>query len=580
MDRKVYGAGKPKTAGNKLVPPSPRGHTVARERLVAALDAAFQEPNHSFAMLTAPAGYGKTYLLMQWAAITTDRGILTAWCGLDTDDRDPVVLWTTLLDSLVHATDEGEVQLRTRLGDQSPSMDARLHSLFIGELFSALSEYTKPIVLLFDDVHLLEGSPAEGEFVRLIQGLPENVKIAFATRSPLQTHAARISGRLTELTADSLSFTRAETMELFTFCGADATDFEDFYVAVEGWPAALSLATLSVTKLDDRLTKVLDWDDESMLYPYLEHEILDDLSDDDRKILLTFGIARMATADLVDAVCEVTQSGRTLRRLSLGDGILHRVSTDVGGRTWYRVQPLFGAFLLEQLRESDATRIPEMNARAAVWHLDHGNALTAVEFALDPPNPELVDRILRQRGYEIVNDGHSPELLDIAPPSTSLAMAAPFARLMTAYAAVSAGRPDRASEFLSTPHLVELSANDLLEWDWLRYLVEMETATATGTDLAGLSPGWAESTFADLPDQLRSAIRRVRGWEEVRVGQTTTATSDLQLALAIAENEDDLASMIMSVVGLASAAATEFDVRAAKALSEHALELVSRATNQ
>jgi LuxR family maltose regulon positive regulatory protein len=62
------------------MPHVPARH-VGRPRLLVLLDAA--EPG-GLLLASAPAGYGKTLLLAEWAARRADR---VAWLSLDDDDR-------------------------------------------------------------------------------------------------------------------------------------------------------------------------------------------------------------------------------------------------------------------------------------------------------------------------------------------------------------------------------------------------------------------------------------------------------------------------------------------------------------
>jgi LuxR family transcriptional regulator, maltose regulon positive regulatory protein len=50
-------------------------------------------------LLDAPAGYGKTTLLAQWAVAAAARRPL-AWISLDSGDNDPARLWQHLITSV------------------------------------------------------------------------------------------------------------------------------------------------------------------------------------------------------------------------------------------------------------------------------------------------------------------------------------------------------------------------------------------------------------------------------------------------------------------------------------------------
>src|SRR5665811_52475 len=70
----------------KLRQPQVRDSLVARSRLTERLSAGL---NRTLTLISAPVGFGKTTLLVEWlagAALATP----SAWLSLDEDDNDPV----------------------------------------------------------------------------------------------------------------------------------------------------------------------------------------------------------------------------------------------------------------------------------------------------------------------------------------------------------------------------------------------------------------------------------------------------------------------------------------------------------
>ena len=81
------------------VPRVPR-RVVPRDRLVESLQSALEDEDPhapTLALVRAPAGYGKTVLLADWAQQATRDGVPVAWVSLDRDDNDPYVLWSAIL---------------------------------------------------------------------------------------------------------------------------------------------------------------------------------------------------------------------------------------------------------------------------------------------------------------------------------------------------------------------------------------------------------------------------------------------------------------------------------------------------
>ena len=71
----------------KLHRPGPRPGLVPRPRLAGQLEAGLDQ---GMVLVCAPAGYGKTVLLADWA-LAGQRPV--AWLSLDPGDNDPVRFW-------------------------------------------------------------------------------------------------------------------------------------------------------------------------------------------------------------------------------------------------------------------------------------------------------------------------------------------------------------------------------------------------------------------------------------------------------------------------------------------------------
>src|SRR5262249_56673471 len=82
--------------GTKLNPPVGARRRVAREALVARL--VDPEPRR-LTLIDAPAGWGKTTLLAEWAADRRERRAF-AWFTVDRGDNDPVRFWAYAIEAL------------------------------------------------------------------------------------------------------------------------------------------------------------------------------------------------------------------------------------------------------------------------------------------------------------------------------------------------------------------------------------------------------------------------------------------------------------------------------------------------
>jgi len=564
------------TPPTKTSIPVAAGPLVERPRLCDALFTGLDSPDATFMVVSAPAGYGKTSLLAQWARIAVDDGVVVAWCDIDDDDRDPLVLWGSVLAALTAAAHGNDAATRA-LGSLEVSMQPRNHSEFLAGLARALDLLGPRVAMIFDDAHLLADGGSEAEFIRFLRLVPPSVYVVLATRSSLLEQRTRLTNRLHELTADSLSFTHAEACALFEDEPIDEASVDSLFAAAEGWPAALSLAHSGVARSTGTLDARLGLLDPDVLHQYLQREVYDDLSPLDKSTMLTAGVCPLVTASLANAIGISLDSAHALRRLAQNNPMLRRAFTDAEGRVWYRVQPLFHGFLREKLAELSPDALPQMTVRAAIWHTEHGDPLVALQLALGVEDGRLVDRVLRAAGYCLVSEGHAVEVLALAGAAPGHTTAGPFASLVLAWAAAETGEVDRAVDAVGRVRPTGLGVDDLFEWDWLLYLVQLRIAAVRGERIDGLYSGWADSTMLALPDALREAVHLSRGLAETRVGATVRAVEELEASRAIAENVGDPAGQMMSAVGLAATRLAANDIRGCLRNADRALGIADNA---
>ena len=133
----------PEILESKLRRPWARPGIVSRAALVDRLLASHHVP---VVCVVAPAGYGKTTLLSQWAE---QRG-RAAWVSLDERDNDPEILLACAAAALDRVEAIDPELLRTRwLGGSSIAATA------VTRLAGAMSATTEPVALVLDHLELL-----------------------------------------------------------------------------------------------------------------------------------------------------------------------------------------------------------------------------------------------------------------------------------------------------------------------------------------------------------------------------------------------------------------------------------------
>lgn len=224
---------------SKLSRPVRLDHTVVRERLLAKLSGA---NNFRLALITSPAGYGKTTLISQWAAGKNDIG----WYSLDEGDNQQERFASYLIAAVQQATN-GHCAICETMAQKRQY--ASLTSLF-AQLFIELAEWHSPLYLVIDDYHLIT-NPVIHESMRFfIRHQPENLTLVVLSRNLPQLGIAnlRVRDQLLEIGSQQLAFTHQEAKQFFDCrlsSPIEAAESSRICDDVSGWATALQLIALS-----------------------------------------------------------------------------------------------------------------------------------------------------------------------------------------------------------------------------------------------------------------------------------------------------------------------------------------------
>lgn len=366
----------------KLFAPARRPLLVARSRLIERLDAVL-EPGRKLALISAPAGFGKTTLISDWIEQSLRRPPATrvAWLSLDDGDNDLPRLMTHVVAALQGIdADIGADSLD--LLDNAPAL--RVEAA-LTELINDVARIDGPIVLVLDDYHVIEAEPVHEAITFLLDHLPPRLHLVVTSRAdpPLPLARLRTRDEMVELRATDLRFTPGEaTSFLNQVMGLDlsALDVDALETRTEGWIAGLQLVALSLRGRTD-VSGFIGAFTGSHRYvlDYLVEEVLQQQPQQVREFLLHTAVLDRLTGQLCDAVTERADGSAMLEHLERAN--LFVVALD-DYRGWFRYHHLFADVLHARLLSHEPALVPVLHRRASDWYEDNDSVEDAVRHAM------------------------------------------------------------------------------------------------------------------------------------------------------------------------------------------------------
>jgi LuxR family maltose regulon positive regulatory protein len=355
-----------------------RPNLVERPRLHGPLDAG---EGRALTLVAAPAGFGKTTLLSEWAEARSADGRAVCWVSLDASDDDPA----RFLAYLVGALQTIEVEIGEGFLASLRSPEPLSAEAVVGALVNELADLPQKISIVLDDYHLIGSEPVHEAVSFLIEHMPENVHLVVSGRTdpPLPLARLRARNQMVEIGAAELRFTTEEATAFLgdvmglTLSAEDVAALEEI---TEGWIAALQLAALSMQGRGDASGFVEAFSGSNRhVLDFLAEEVLERQPEGVREFLLKTSVLVRLSAPLCDALTGHEDGQQMLERLEHDNLFITALDDDRG---WYRYHHLFADFLRGRLERETPGLVRELHLCASGWYEKSGLLPEAVGHAL------------------------------------------------------------------------------------------------------------------------------------------------------------------------------------------------------
>ncbi|GCE28333.1 hypothetical protein KDA_38170 [Dictyobacter alpinus] len=383
----------------KLHPPRLPAILIDRPRLLDVLD---NGRSQKLTLLCAPAGFGKTTLVLQWIArlkeqVNVQQDVSTvAWLALDRGDNDPARFWFSLIRAcqMVHAQ-LGQAALAQLVQvPQWPFPPLHLE-MILTLLLNDLARSDSPTVLVVEDYHLIEYARLHESMTFFIEHLPAYLHLIILTRSepPLPLVRWRASGDLLDLQSTGLRFSVEESRLFFQQAIPQSLSSEvvnRLDRRLEGWAAGLRLIALnwqhhrSAQAIEEALSHLeLGLASNQFIQEFFLHEVLASEAASLQLFLLQTSILDRLTGSLCDAVTGRRDSAEYLERVLRSGFFMEALEGDALAQVWYRYHGLWASTMRSEAAQrlgEDALR--ELALKASYWYAAHAMPVEAIEAAL------------------------------------------------------------------------------------------------------------------------------------------------------------------------------------------------------
>ena len=382
---------------SKLTPPFSKAGQIERPRLVERVTKARWA---RLILIQAPAGFGKTTMMLQIRARLAAGGMRCAWLTLDQADND-IGRFLSCLTLACERLDPATVSVP---GDAvAPAVGGS-----VIELMDRFAGMERPFGLFIDEVESIQNPAVMALLQELLQRLAAGAQLILSTRTVPALELARLRGRgeLLEIQPAQLRFSIQETDEFMRAGRGLSLGVEDvakLHRKTEGWAVALWLASLALERREEHSAFIAEFSgSNSAMADYLAEDVLSRLPQALRQFLTKTSILGRFNAALCDAVCGRGDSAAVLDELERANLFVVPLG---GDPQWYRYHSLLAEYLHSHLKGSAPQSVPLLHRAASEWYRRQRRPVPAIEHALASTDLDYALALLSLHAEQLLADG-------------------------------------------------------------------------------------------------------------------------------------------------------------------------------
>jgi ATP/maltotriose-dependent transcriptional regulator MalT/DNA-binding SARP family transcriptional activator len=396
-----------KPTPTKVILPQRRKDLFTRQRLINLL---YDLLDEKLILVIAPAGYGKTSLLIDFAY---QVDLPVCWCAVDELDQTPERFFTYFIASLHRRFPDFGESSRVALKALSPfNPDInQLVSVIVNDAYEHIQEH---FLIVLDDYHLVSNIREIQAFIsRFINDSAENCHLILSSRSllslpdlPLLVARSQVGG----IGFEELAF-RADEIQSFVlqYYHVTLSDVasQDLARDTEGWITGLMLSAqvmgpgMTNQMRAARVTGI-------ELYTYLAQEILDQQTPEIRDFLLRTAFLDEFDVALCNAIWGEEGDWRSLIDQVVQDN-LFVLPVGKDGR-WLRYHHLFAEFLRVQCEKERPEKLHDLLLGIAQVYTEREEWGRAYSLYTRLGDNEATARLVEKAGTSMIRNAQFAQL--------------------------------------------------------------------------------------------------------------------------------------------------------------------------
>ncbi|HEU5375032.1 MAG TPA: BTAD domain-containing putative transcriptional regulator [Ktedonobacteraceae bacterium] len=414
----------------KIVAPPLPSVIVHREALIQRLNEAMvgdmsvslaDSAHYKLILIEAPAGYGKTTLLAEFAQ---QSSILCCWYFLDRSDTEPLTFLRTLLASLQQGFPSFGAQLASLLNAATGTGESNFPDTFLEALLEALAnETSQRFALLLCNYQEVNAYPEITHLVAyLLDHLPEQGVLVLESREVPELDFASLLARraMVGLGRELLRFSPQEIRSLAQVQRGrvlSEDEAERLARAFDGWITGLLLGT----RLGDVQFLQRSWNDllprekqsvqihAQTLFSYVVNEVFKHHQE-----VYAFLREAIIVQEMTPALCSellglaLTEAGQRLQYLEQHG--LFVTYSGVGEQAVYSCHPTLRDLLYEELRQQNLERFRQLHQRAAELLSASQRYEQAIYHALEAKRDEFAAQLIIAAAEQMLEQGQMETL--------------------------------------------------------------------------------------------------------------------------------------------------------------------------